>query len=176
MKQQHVTRLAPGAVRLERLLPGPIERVWSYIVDGEKRARWLAAGDFEMRVGGRTPMQFDNNSLSADKSPPPEFKDGAKGSFSGVVTRLEPMRVFAHTWAWQSGDTEVTYELTPKGNDVLLTIEHRRLADTKTELNVMSGWHVHTGILEDILKDIEPRPFWKEHTRMVAEYRSAVPS
>ena len=30
--------LESGAVRFERLLPGPIERVWSYLVEGEKRA------------------------------------------------------------------------------------------------------------------------------------------
>ena len=37
------------------------------------------------------------------------------------------MRVLAHTWTWDSGDTEVTYELTPRGKDVLLTIVHRHL-------------------------------------------------
>jgi hypothetical protein len=28
---------APDTVHLERLLPGPIERVWSYLTDSEKR-------------------------------------------------------------------------------------------------------------------------------------------
>ena len=27
-----------GAVRFERLLPGPIERVWAYLTDPDKRA------------------------------------------------------------------------------------------------------------------------------------------
>ncbi len=30
-------------VRFERMLPGPIDRVWSYIVDSDKRKKWLCA-------------------------------------------------------------------------------------------------------------------------------------
>ena len=30
--------LDENTVRFERLLPGPIERVWSYLTEGEKRA------------------------------------------------------------------------------------------------------------------------------------------
>ena len=29
-----VTLVEPGTVRLERLLPGPVERVWAYLTDG----------------------------------------------------------------------------------------------------------------------------------------------
>ena len=39
------TVTAPGAVRIQRLLPGPIERVWEYLADGGLRRQWLAAGD-----------------------------------------------------------------------------------------------------------------------------------
>jgi uncharacterized protein YndB with AHSA1/START domain len=34
---------APDTLRIERLLPGPIERVWQYLTDSDKRATWLAA-------------------------------------------------------------------------------------------------------------------------------------
>lgn len=37
----------PGTVRIERLLPGPIERVWAYLTDVDKRATWLAGGLLE---------------------------------------------------------------------------------------------------------------------------------
>jgi len=30
-------------------------------------------------------------------------------------TRLEPMRVLAHTWLWNGNATDVTYELAPCG-------------------------------------------------------------
>ncbi len=45
--------IAPDTVRFKRLLPGTIDRVWSYLVDSEKRGKWLAGGDTEERVGGR---------------------------------------------------------------------------------------------------------------------------
>ena len=35
---------APDTLRIERLLPGPIERVWQYLTDSDKRATWLAVG------------------------------------------------------------------------------------------------------------------------------------
>lgn len=33
------THSEPNTLRLERVLPGPIERVWEYLTDSEKRAR-----------------------------------------------------------------------------------------------------------------------------------------
>ena len=54
----------PGTVRLERVLPGPIERVWKYLTDSDLRAKWLASGDMDLQVGGRTELRFRNSELS----------------------------------------------------------------------------------------------------------------
>ena len=43
----------PRTIRMERLLPGPIERVWDYLTDSAKRGKWFAAGKMELRVGPR---------------------------------------------------------------------------------------------------------------------------
>src|SRR5205814_2648117 len=59
-----------ATVRLERMLPGPIERVWAYLTDSEKRKTWFAGGVFDLRVGGRAELHFDHSLLSAEKSPP----------------------------------------------------------------------------------------------------------
>jgi len=166
------TLVEPGTVRLERLLPGPVERVWAYIVDGEKRATWFAGGAFELRVGGKVTLAFDHAKLSSDKIPPAKYQDMGKPSYEGVITRLEPMRLLAHTWS-MGGGTEVTYELAPRGKDVLLTIVHRRLKAEMTT-SIMSGWDTHTGILEDLLNGREPRPFWTTHSRLEKEYAAAV--
>ena len=40
---------APGTVRIERLLPGPIGRIWSYLTESDKRSQWLAAGNMELK-------------------------------------------------------------------------------------------------------------------------------
>ena len=34
---------APRTVRIERILPGPVERVWAYLTESDKRKKWLAA-------------------------------------------------------------------------------------------------------------------------------------
>jgi uncharacterized protein YndB with AHSA1/START domain len=165
-----VTLVEPGTVKLERLLPGPVERVWAYIIESDKRAKWLCGGEMELRVGGKVRLEFDNNNLSADKNPPPRFKGRERHGFDGVITRLEPLRVLAHTWTWDGASTEVTYELTPRGKDVLLTLVHRRLEGRDLVASVMGGWDVHTGILADVLNGAEPRPFWSTHSRLEKEY------
>jgi hypothetical protein len=37
-------------------------------------------------------------------------------------------------------------------------------------LGVATGWHAHTGILEDQLNGVEPRPFWTTLAALAAEY------
>ena len=169
-----VTLVEPGTVKLERLLPGPVERVWAYIVESDKRAKWLCAGEFDLRVGGKARLEFDNSRLPNDEDTLPKYKDRGIGLFEGVVTRLEPMRVLAHTWMWNGGDTEVTYELKPRGKDVLLTIVHRRLEGRDLLVSVMGGWDVHTGILADLLSGAQPRPFWTTHSQVEAQYAATL--
>ena len=45
------TLIEPTTLRIQRLLPGPIERIWAYLTDSELRRKWLAAGAMEMKVG-----------------------------------------------------------------------------------------------------------------------------
>ena len=162
------TLIQPTTVRFERLLPGPIERVWAYLTESKKRATWLAAGEFDLRVGGAIELHFDNDSLSDDVP-----KGGGGRAFKGRITRLEPLRLLAHTWMWDGGDSEVTYELAPKGKDVLLTIHHR-MPNRDLVLAVGGGWPVHAGILADQLNGVKPRPFWATHARIAKEFETAL--
>ena len=38
------TLIEPTTLKIQRLLPGPIERIWAYLTDSELRRKWLAAG------------------------------------------------------------------------------------------------------------------------------------
>ena len=157
-------------LRLERLLPGPIERVWAYLTESDKRATWFASGVFDLRVGGKADLHFDHSNISSEKTPD-EYKS-KKSDWSGTITRIEPPRLLSYTFTAAGPDSEVTFELEPRGKEVLLVITHRRIADRKTLVNVSGGWDAHVGILEDRLNGVEPRPFWTTHAKLRAEYEA----
>lgn len=162
------TLIKPSTVRLERLLPGPLERVWAYLVESDKRARWLAGGEFDLRVGGKVELVFENDKLSE------ESRDFGTKKFEGRITKLEPMKLLAHSWDWNGKDSEVLYTLEPRGKDVLLTVQHRLPEDAATLRGVGGGWATHVGILEDLLKGAKPRPFWSTHDREMKAFEAAL--
>ncbi len=170
--KQAATVVEPGTVKVERLLPGPVERVWAYLTDSRKRATWFAGGEFDLRVGGRARLEFDHATLSSEKVTPDKFKNVERPRFDGTITRLEPMRVLAYTMRFGERDSEVTFELAPRGKEVLLVITHRGMDERDLRVRIMAGWDVHTGILADVLNGVEPRPFWSTHAKMAKEYEA----
>ncbi|MGN6092926.1 MAG: SRPBCC domain-containing protein, partial [Luteibacter jiangsuensis] len=50
------TLVEQTTLRIQRVLPGPIERVWAYLTDSDLRRQWLASGEMEMKAG--TPFEF----------------------------------------------------------------------------------------------------------------------
>ena len=170
-------RIDETTVRFQRLLPGPIERVWEYLTDGGKRATWFCGGDTELRVGGKVEMHFHNASLSTqpDIEPPEKYRDlPEKMSFGGTVTQCQPPRLLAHTWDFEDEHSEVCYELEEAGEQVRLVLTHRKLASDDEIISVSGGWHTHLDILEDVLHGREPRAFWKTHAPLDAEYERRV--
>ncbi|ATB30810.1 SRPBCC family protein [Melittangium boletus] len=167
---------APGTVRFERLLPGPVERIWSYLTDSEKRGLWLATGAMEPRVGGRIEHVFRHADLSPTIEPVPEryqhMKDGH--AFTGRITRYEPPYVLAYTWGEAPDASEVTFDLSPRGEDVLLVLTHRRLGARQERISVAGGWHTHLALLEDRLHGEVPPSFWSLHTALEAEYEQVL--
>ena len=61
-----------GTVRFERLLPGPLERVWQYLTDATLRGTWLASGAMEARAGGTVTLRFHHQELTDHDEPTPE--------------------------------------------------------------------------------------------------------
>lgn len=168
------TVTAADTVRFDRLLPGPIERVWAFLTEPEKRAQWLAGGPMEMRVGGKVELHFRHADLAPHPEPTPEryrqYKDGV--TTHGSITRCEPPRLLSYTWGGEpDSESEVTFELTPQDDKVRLVLTHRRLRDRKAMVSVGSGWHTHLGILADRLSGREPGPFWSALTEAEAEYK-----
>ena len=73
------------------------------------------------------------------------------------IIEFDPPRKLSITWN-STGD--VTFELEPRGEKVLLTIIHRRLPDRATLLKHMAGWHMHLDVLAARASDKQPAPFW----------------
>jgi uncharacterized protein YndB with AHSA1/START domain len=117
-------------------LPGPIERVWAYLAESQLRRQCLAAGQMEMKSG--TPFEFvwRNDELTNPPGQrPPGFGDERR--MQSRIIEFDPPRKRAITW---QGSSNVSFELEPKGNKVLLTVIHRRLPDRATLLKVGAGW------------------------------------
>jgi uncharacterized protein YndB with AHSA1/START domain len=162
----------PATVRLQRMLPGPIERVWSYLTESELRGQWLATGNMDLRVGGKVELVWHNDDLTGRREDrPPEFTKEEYRQES-LITRLEAPRLLAFGW---EGGSEVTFELEPRRGEVLLTITHRKLPSRDNMLGVSSGWHAHVDIFEARLRGDELPLFWRNWKALRAEYDKRIP-
>lgn len=160
-------------VRLVRTLPGPIERIWEYLTDPVKRARWFCGGELQQKAGGKVVFAMHHKNIAPNETPPAKYAQVQDPgvSFEGRVLKCEPPRLLVYTFG--SDDSEVTFELTAQGKSVQLVLTHRtRGAEEQAELcNYAAGWHSHLALLLSVLEDT-PRPgFWSRHATLEAAYK-----
>jgi len=86
-----------------------------------------------------------------------------------TVIKVDPPRLLAFGW---NGGSDVTFELEPQGNEVKLTVTHRRAKDRGQLLGVSAGWHAHLDVLEARLRGAALPPFWANWTKLKADYDS----
>jgi uncharacterized protein YndB with AHSA1/START domain len=164
--------IEPATLKIQRLLPGPIERVWSYLTDSDLRRRWLAAGDMELKVGAPFELVWRNDELTDPPGVlPPGF--GAEHRMASRITYLDPPRRLAFAW---EGAGDVSFDLEPAGDAVLMTVIHRRLPDRRTLIGVSAGWHAHLDVLVARLSGKTLDPFWDSMTRLRADYDRRLPA
>jgi uncharacterized protein YndB with AHSA1/START domain len=89
------------------------------------------------------------------------------------ITELDPPRRLAITW---QGSGDVSFELAPKGDEVLLTVIHRRLPGRDSLLKHAAGWHMHLDILVARATGKAPAPFWDGWSRLEKEYDRRIPA
>jgi uncharacterized protein YndB with AHSA1/START domain len=166
------TLTEPATLKIERLLPGPAERIWAYLVDSEQRRKWLASGTMG-KVGTNFELVWRNDELTNPPGKKPEGF-GEEHRATCRVLEFDPPRRLAFTF----GNTgEVSFELAPKGSDVLLTVIHSRLPDRNTMLMVGAGWHMHLDILVARARaEKDPEPFWDGWSRLKVEYDKRLPA
>lgn len=163
----HAVLTEPATLELRRLLPGPIERVWSFLTDGDLRRRWLAAGAMELAVGAPFELVWRNDELTDPPGTrPADF--GPEHRMQSRITEVDPPRLLSFTW---TGSGDVTFRLEPQGTQVLLTVVHRRVPDRATLLSVSAGWHAHLDVLASRANGTPPaQPHWDHFVRLKAAY------
>lgn len=161
-----------GTLVFERLLPGPIERVWAYVVDGQKRAKWFTAGDIPSVAGAVFTMTFDHTALSGEIAPDDYKAMRQPISFESRVISINAPHHVAFDFSEEDYIGIVSIDLQPFGDKVLLRLTHENPIVRRGIIGYFNGWHTHLLMLEDTVLGRTPRPFWTHHARVKAEYEA----
>lgn len=155
-------------LKIQRRLPGPIERVWSYLADSELRRQWLASGTMNLQPGASFELVWRNDELSSSAA---ERPDGftAESRATCQFVSVEPPRHMRYTWP---GVGEVSIELEAVGDEVMLTLTHRQLVGEGLILNVCAGWHAHLARLIALVEGHTPPSLWSTWKRLRKDYEA----
>ena len=68
----HGVLTEPATLKIERVLPGPIERIWAYLTESDMRKKWFASGEMRLEPGASFELVWRNDDLSdvAGQRPP----------------------------------------------------------------------------------------------------------
>ena len=159
-----IQRVAPDAIRLERLLDAPMEKVWRYLTEAELRQQWFMGGTDATGVG-EFDLLVDHDKLSSDKVPYPESHECSKGAiWTEKVVRFEPPRLFETTF--QGGKNGiVTYELFPDGERTRLVLTHSGIQSASGFQDFGGGWTSHLAVLQERLAGRSVKNFWALHAK-----------
>lgn len=134
------------AVRIERTLHAPPDRVFQAFLDPDLMRQWVTPDDLDLdririepRVGGRIEVWHSRHGAST-------------GRFEGRFVKIDPPRELVYHWAFvgtEEGeyfDTLVTVRLQPLGEgETRITVVHERLAELsrgapQIHRRLLPGW------------------------------------
>jgi uncharacterized protein YndB with AHSA1/START domain len=119
------------SLRITRILPAPIDRVWTALTRPEALAEWFWPARLVPRVTG-------------DPRPGGEYRiEGTGMAVSGRYVELdEPHRlVFTFRWDGEDIETLVTIDLTALDGKTELTLVHDRFDSETDRDNHLIGWN-----------------------------------
>ncbi|WP_329071153.1 SRPBCC family protein [Streptomyces sp. NBC_01429] len=122
------------ALRMERGLAHPPERVWAALTDPAALGKWFPATvALDLAPGGRMDFRFPGADAAAD-------------GMTGTVTDAEEPRLFAFTW----GTDHLSWSIAPDGAGSRLTLVHT-FGDLPGAASFASGWHLCVTALAQLL-------------------------
>jgi len=125
----------------------------------------------ELKVGASFELVWRNSELTNPPGTRPEGF-GEESRMASRVLAFDPPHSLLISWGENS---EVRFELTRDGDEVVLTVTHRRLPDRGTTLMVGAGWHIHLDLLVAGLTGGQSEPYWDGWVRLKGEYDRLLP-
>jgi uncharacterized protein YndB with AHSA1/START domain len=114
-------------VTFVRSFARPVEKVWAALTVPARLAAWLAEAEVDLRPGGRISLYWKSHDYR----------------MTGVITELDPPRLFAWTWpSPEHPDSVVRWDLEPDGEGCRLTLHQTGLSAPPLR-GVAAGWHTH---------------------------------
>ena len=122
------------AIRFERILQHPIDRVWAALTERDRLAEWLGDVDIELRPGGAIRIVFSGVE-------PPAVLETA-------VDEFDPPRLLQFRFDDRAGDGNlVRFELTDQGKATRLVLTQSRVPSEHELADNAAGWHVRIDML-----------------------------
>ena len=166
----------PDSLEFNRVFAAPIDKVWQFLIDPEKRKLWFCGGKTDDFVGGTIVMDFDHTRLS-ESAPPEKYASEEVASHFAEILEYDPPHRLAFTWFESAGSetSKVVISLTALGdNSTELHLAHSGVTGREMLLGVFAGWHGHFDLLGEVLVGPRKSDFWVVDQRLEAEYAERI--
>jgi DNA-binding transcriptional ArsR family regulator/uncharacterized protein YndB with AHSA1/START domain len=160
----------PAALTIQRILPGPIVRVWAYLTESDFPANgWRRVNGDEGRHAFE--LIWRNSELTG----PARQAAGRIWRRAWLAEPDHRARSATQTRLHLGKERRPHLRARAEGREVSLTVIHRRLPDRGMMLGVSVAWHADPALLVARPSGNEPEPFWDGWSRLKAEYDRRIP-
>lgn len=157
-------------VRIERLVPGPIETVWGYFTERDLLAKWLMPADIGKELGGL--VEYVNPPVPMGLVEGVTAQPTSDVHSYGLINEYDPPRLLAYSWNDSTYDSASQFriELKEQGDHVLVILIHSHLEPEWMAVTA-TGWHVSLLTLIALLKGEEPPETGPTFEKLLATYK-----
>lgn len=168
----------PDTLVFERRFDVAPAALWSWIIDPDKRAKWLAGGEWELNPGGRLEFVFRNGDLCLPgDSIPAKYADSPdEVRLSGELIAIdEPHHVEFAMIEPDGTKSRVRIELVQDGEGTCLRLTQYDLSGLSGAGGIAAGWHTHLDIFSAVAAGETPPSFWPRFGELEAAYGECGP-